>query len=155
MGQKVCKCVKTESADDHRSDVYTVPENPPEKPSADARDHSPPPAGATDGEVSANRDGGKKKKRFWRKLWRKCRKSGRCEREELTTNQNPPEPSTADTRHHSPPPAADVHEEEVDENKDKEKKKRKNKKMRFWKKWWRKTPQIERKVQTDRSTEGK
>ncbi|KAI7804912.1 putative serine/threonine-protein kinase pim-2 [Triplophysa rosa] len=140
MGQKVCKCVQAESADGDRRDVYTLPEHPPVQSSADSSDHSPPPAGATDGDVGDNRDAGRRKRRFWRKFWRKGRRSAQGEREEHTTQQNTPASSTADARDRSPRP---------DENRDEGKKK---KKRRFWKRLWRKI-RSEREEESDRSPE--
>lgn len=66
MGQKVCKCVQAERANNDRSDVYTLLENSPAKPTADATDDSRQPAIATDGDEGDNRDESKKT-RFWRK----------------------------------------------------------------------------------------
>ncbi|XP_056624131.1 uncharacterized protein LOC130437046 [Triplophysa dalaica] len=144
MGQKVCKCVEAESADVDRRDMYTVPENPPVQSTADSSDQTPPPAGATEGDVVHDRDGGRKKRRFWRKFWRK---RSQDEREEHTIHQNTSAPSTADALDPSPPPAADIHEEE-DENKDEGKKKKKR--GRFWKRLWRKS---RREEESDRSPE--
>lgn len=91
MGQNVCKCVKAESVDDNYRDVCKLSDNPPSQSTADATD-SPPPAGATDGDVGRNRDG-EKKRRFWRKLCTKVRRLGQ------------------------PPPAADVHENRIEKRK--------------------------------------
>ncbi|XP_056623705.1 uncharacterized protein LOC130436776 [Triplophysa dalaica] len=104
-------------------------------------------AGATEGDVVHDRDGGRKKRRFWRKFWRK---RSQDEREEHTIHQNTSSPSTADALDPSPPPAADIHEEE-DENKDEGKKKKK-----FWKRLWRKGrrgAQSESEEESDRSPE--
>lgn len=63
MGQKVRKCVKTENADDHRTEVHTL--SPKKQSTADEKHHSPEK---------------KKKKRFWKKLWRKNHKTAQSVR---------------------------------------------------------------------------
>lgn len=134
MGQKACKCVQAESADDHRSDVYKLAENVPQ---------SPPAASSTDGDVSDNRDDGRETniKRLWRKLCRKGLRSAQGEREE----QNTP---AADTQDHSPQQAAAEGNENTHDDK------KKKKKRRFWRKNDR-GAESEREDVTDRRTEGK